>query len=160
MSVREEVVEAVRQRRFDDLEAMVAANSRAIRYLVSLTYQDDVELRRAAARGLALASRHHPRLLGEVVRRLAWAMNDESGTHAVFAPGVLCVIAEECPEILLPVVPDLMRLSGDPGLHDALVEVTRLVAAACPGEAAQRMQEALRSCGQEGERGRQRLGRA
>lgn len=156
MSTREQVVETVRQRRFDELEAIVSKDRRTVRILVGMTYDADRELRGAAARGLALAARHHPVLVGEVVRRLVWAMNDESGTNALYAPETLRAIAEERPEMLVDVLPDLMRLSADPGLHEALVEVARLVGTRCPQQAGQRMQEGLRHCGQGGERGDRR----
>lgn len=128
MGVRERVMEAVRLRRFDDLAAVVAADKRAVRYLVALTYRPEPAVRTTAARGLALASRHHPKLVQEVARRLVWAMNDESGTHALTAPEVLRAIAEESPQLLLPLVPSLLGLTTDPGLREALVEVVRIVA--------------------------------
>ncbi|MEW6338986.1 MAG: hypothetical protein ACOY3Y_14005 [Acidobacteriota bacterium] len=160
MSLREMVAEAVRQRRFDDLESLVEKDSRSVRYLVGLTYQADDEVSDAAARGLALASRHHPGLVREVVRRLVWAMNDESGTYAASAPDVLRRIAEISPEALLPSLPDLMRLTADPGLHDRLVEVSRMVAARFPREAARSVQESLAECGRGGStRESRRLGR-
>jgi hypothetical protein len=145
------VVEAVRQRRFDDLESLVEGDSRSVRYLVGLTYQVDPDVRDSAAHGLALASRHHPELVREVVRRLVWAMNDESGTYAASAPDVLRRIAEISPESLLPSLPDLLRLSADEGLHDRLVELCRLVAARFPGEAARSVQASLNECGRGGQ---------
>ncbi len=150
--MREQVVETVRQRRFDELETMVSRDRKTVRVLVGMTYDADPELRRTAARGLALAARHHPALVGEVIRRLVWAMNDESGTNAQFAPETLLAIAEERPEMLVEVLPDLMRLSADPGLRVTLVEVARLVGARCPQQAGQRMREGLRQCGQGGDR--------
>ncbi len=92
----------------------------AIRYLVGMSYNADPEIRKTATRGIALAARHHPKRVQEVVRRLIWAMNDESATNALTAPEVLEAIAEETPELLLPMVPDLTRLAADPGLHEGL----------------------------------------
>lgn len=152
MRVRERVVETVRQRRFDELALIVAENRGAVRALVGMTYDADPETRQLAARGLALAARHHPALVGEVVRRLVWAMNDESGTNAQFAPETLRAIAEERPEVLVEVLPDLMRLSVDPTLHEALVDLTKVVGARCPDQAARRIQEGLRGCRQRGAR--------
>ena len=60
-------------------------------------------------------------------------MNDESGTHSLTAPGVIRAVAEESPELLLPVVPDLTRLAADEGLHDQLAEILRLLAEKFPG---------------------------
>ncbi len=146
MSARERVAEAVRVRRLDDLEAVVAADKRAVRYLVALTYRPEPAVRATAARGLALASRHHPKLVQEVARRLVWAMNDESGTHALTAPEVLRAIAEESPELLLPLVPSLLSLTADPGLREALVEVVRIVARRDPKSTVTGMVRAISSC--------------
>jgi hypothetical protein len=146
VSARERVAEAVRVRRLDDLEAVVAADKRAVRYLVALTYRPEPAVRATAARGLALASRHHPKLVQEVARRLVWAMNDESGTHALNAPEVLRAIAEESPELLLPLVPSLLSLTGDSGLREALVEVVRIVARHDPKSTVTGMVRAISSC--------------
>lgn len=146
MGVRERVADAVRQSRFDDLAAVVAADKRALRHLLALTYRPEPALRAAAARGLALASRHHPKLVQEVARRLVWAMNDESGTHALTAPEVLRAIAEESPELLLPLVPSLLSLTADPGLREALVDVVRIVAKHDPKATVDGMSRAVTSC--------------
>jgi hypothetical protein len=151
VSVRERVAEAVRLRRFDDLAAVVAADKRAIRHLVALTYRPEPAVRETAARGVALASRHHPKLVQEVARRLIWAMNDESGTHAVTAPEVLRAIAEESPQLLLPLVPSLLGLTADPGLREALVEVVRIVAQNDSKAAVDSMARAITFCEKKGQ---------
>jgi hypothetical protein len=146
VSVRERLVDAARGGRAEELAAAVATDRRALRHLVALTYRPEPEIRAAAARGIALAGRHHPKLVQETARRLVWAMNDESGTHAVTAPEVLRAIAEESPELLLPLVPNLLGLTADPGLREALVEVVRLVARNDPKATAQGMARAITSC--------------
>jgi hypothetical protein len=132
--------EAVRS---GDVEELVAKEPRAVRYLLGLTYHQNEELRKAAARGVAIAARYHPKLVENVVRRLIWAMNDESGTNAVTAPEVLEAIAREQPELLLPVVPDLTRLAADLGLHDGLAKTLHIVADRCPGKVGERLGESL-----------------
>ncbi len=146
MGVRERVMEAVRGHRFDDLAAIVASDKRALRYLVALTYRPEPDVRAAAARAVALASRHHPQLVQEVARRLIWSMNDESGTHALTAPEVLRAIAEESPQLLLPLVPSLLALTADPGLREALVEVVRIVARHDARSAVAGMAKSITSC--------------
>ncbi len=155
MSLREQVTEAVRTRRFDDLAALVASEKSALRHLVALTYRPESDVRAAAARGVALASRHHPQLVQEVARRLVWSMNDESGTYAVTAPEVLRAIAEESPELLLPLVPSLLSLTADPGLREGLVEVVRIVARHDPKAAVSGMTKAIASCGGKGRNARE-----
>ena len=114
-----------------------------MRYLVGLTYRPEPEIRANACRGVALAARYHPDLVQQVTRRLIWAMNDESGTNALTAPEVVKAIADERPEILLPLVPDLTRLSIDEGLRDTLAEVLQILADAFPGEVGRGIQDSL-----------------
>ena len=126
------------------MEELVAEEPRAVRHLLGLTYHPESTKRNVAAQGLALASRYHPRLVQEVVRRLIWAMNDESGTNALTAPEVIQAIADEKPELLLPVVPDLTRLAGDPGLHEGLSAALRTVSKKCPGQVGESLSRSLR----------------
>ncbi len=144
MSLRTQVQEAVERRRLDELETLVAGEPRAVRYLVALSYQPDTTVRETACKGIGLAGRHHPKLVRKVIRRLVWAMNDESGTNAVTAPAVLKAIANEQPELLLPMVPDLIRLSTDQGLNEDLVETLRTIADRCPGEIGPMIGQSLR----------------
>lgn len=146
MTLRERVGGAVEQYLGGDeaaLEALVSEESGAVRFLVGMTYREDRPRRRAGARGLALAARYHPKLIGEVIRRLVWAMNDESGTNGLTAPEVLLAIAEEKPELLLPVVPDLTRLSTDAGLQEGLHQTLERLSTACPGEVGDRIARSL-----------------
>lgn len=146
MTLRERVGGAVDQwigGREAPLEMLVAEHSAAVRYLLGMTYSSEAPRRKAGARGLALAARYHPRLIREVIRRLVWAMNDESGTNALTAPDVLLAIAEESPELLLPVVPDLTRLSTDTGLQVGLRRTLERLSAACPGQVGEQIAQSL-----------------
>lgn len=144
-SLRQQVREAVSRGDLAAVEAAVAAEPKVVRFLLGLSYHHDRQLRATAARGLAVAARYHPDLIQNVVRRLVWAMNDESGTNAETAPLVIEQIARERPELLVPMVPDLVRLSADLNLYDGLSEALRTVARACPGEVGRSMTESLRA---------------
>lgn len=147
MRLREQVKAAIEKGQEGDwsaMEVMVSEEPRAVRHLLGMTYHPEPDKRNVAARGLALASRYHPQLVGEVVRRLVWAMNDESGTNALTAPEVIRAIAEEQPEILIPMVADLTRLAGDPGLQDGLSAALRTVSARCPGKVGEKLSSSLR----------------
>jgi len=133
VSLRVQVRDLVARGETEKLGALVADEPRAIRHLVGLTYQDDEKTRAVACRAIGRASRHHPDLVQQVVRRLIWAMNDESGTNSLTAPEVVKAVAEESPELLLPLVPDLTRLAADEGLHERLAEVLRMLAEKFPG---------------------------
>jgi hypothetical protein len=143
LALRDRVEDAVAGNRLDEIDELVAREPRAVRYLVGLTYRPDAEMRRVASRGIALAARHHPALVESVIRRLVWAMNDESGTNAVTAPEVLRAIADERPELLLPVVPDLTRLAADQSLKEVLAETLGKVAERCPGKVGQAIESSL-----------------
>jgi hypothetical protein len=133
MNLRAQVQELVANGDSERLGALVAEEPRAIRHLVGCTYQADEKIRGIACQAIGRAARHHPDLVQQVVRRLVWAMNDESGTHSLTAPEVVKAVAVECPELLLPVVPDLTRLAADEGLHERLAEVLGLLAEKFPG---------------------------
>ncbi|MFH1132068.1 MAG: hypothetical protein V1754_12080 [Pseudomonadota bacterium] len=143
MSLRTDIHEAVRQQKYADLETLVARDARAVRYLVGLSYSADEAIRGTAVKGIVFAARQHPKLVQNVVRRLVWAMNDESGTNALTAPEVICALAEEQPELLLPMVPDLVRLAGDEGLHEGLAKALRMIADRFPGQVGERLGKKL-----------------
>jgi hypothetical protein len=132
-----------------ELEELVETEPRAIRYLLGMSYHSDPEIRKTAARGIALAARHHPKLVESVVRRLIWAMNDEAATNALTAPEVLFAVANEKPEVLLPMVPDMTRLAADPGLHAGLAKTLQTIATRCPGKVGASLSRSLNECREE-----------
>jgi hypothetical protein len=137
---------AVERNDLAEVERLVAADRRLVRSLLGLTYSADPAVRETAADGIARAAEHHPALVTEVLRRLIWAMNDESGTNAVHAPLVIRRIAETVPRLLVGMVPDLLRLTADPGLRDELVAAVRKVAEALPAQAAGALRGGLGKC--------------
>jgi hypothetical protein len=143
MSLKERVMELVDGEEEDRLNELVADEPRALRYLVGISYQTDPGASSLACRAIGRAARHHPDLVQQIVRRLVWAMNDESGTNALTAPAVVRAVAERKPELLLPLVPDLTRLAADEGLHDRLAEVLRLLAEKFPGSVGRSIEDSL-----------------
>ena len=143
MSLREELRAAVRSGRRETIEVLVAANPRAIRLLLGMTYDLEPAVRELACWGVGLAGRLFPELAERVIRRLIWSMNDESGAFGDNAPGVLQAIARENPDLLLPVVPDLVRLSEDETLHDGLADVLCVVVHSRPGRLGGALTETL-----------------
>ena len=59
------------------------------------------------------------------------------------APEVLLAIADENPELLTPVAPDLVRLSADTSLNQGLCDTLRRIAKRCPGAIGQGMTRTL-----------------
>jgi len=151
LSFRSDIRSAVEEARFDDLDALLAEDSGAVRHLLGLTYAADPKVSHAAARGLAIAARHHPGLVQNTLRRLLWAMNDESATNAVTAPRVFEAIAEEHPQLLLPLIPDLMRLRTDETLRDGIQRALTLVAGSCPDSVPDSLRAQLRAHEAKGE---------
>lgn len=143
MSLRDQARQAAMAESLDELEQLVAAEPRVVRHLLGFTYQPDEPLASRAARGIALAAHHHRELIETLVRRLIWAMNEESGGNALTAPRVIRALAIECPELLVPVVPDLIRLSQDAGLREGLQESLRMIVEQCPGMVGKHLQDSL-----------------
>lgn len=143
MSLKARTYAAVLNGSDDELKSLVSEEPGAVRHALGLTYHEECGIRRQAARAVALASRRHPVMVQNVIRRLVWAMNDESGTNATTAPEVLQAIADEMPELLLPMLPDLVRLSADTKLREGLATTLRTVSRRCPGEIGRQMAESL-----------------
>ena len=70
-------------------------------------------------------------------------MNDESGTNALTAPAVVLAVAEENPTLLVPVIPDLVRLSADEDLRPDLASALSIVVDRCPGELGRSLTDAV-----------------
>jgi len=132
VNLRAKVQATIRGQDTTAIDAFVAGDARVLRHLISMTYDEDADLRTSAARAIALAARHHPQQVSEWVRRLVWAMNDESGTNGQTAPEVIQAIAMEQPCLLLPMLPDLVRLAADKELRPLLISAVRLVTRQCP----------------------------
>ena len=143
MSQRDDVKWLVEQDKRVDLDELIAEDPRAVRYVLSLTYRPEPEIRARAARGIGVAARHHPDLVEQIVRRLIWAMNDESGTNALTVPEVLQAVADERPDLLVSFVPDLTRLAADEGLKEGLTGVLETVVTRCPGSVGRSIQDSL-----------------
>ena len=81
MSLKAQVQELVAQGDVERLNALVAEESRAIRYLVGCSYREEEETRQIACQALGRASRHHPDLIhstGRIVRIPAVRLSMES----------------------------------------------------------------------------------
>jgi len=143
VSLRRQVKEAVEEGNLAMVEELMVGDRRAVRHVLGHTYRPDEDVRRHACRAIALAGRHYKKLVRGIIRRLVWAMNEESATNALTAPQVIEAIAEEDPELLLPMVPDLCRLAADDGLNEGLSAALTIVQERCPGRVGELMQKSL-----------------
>lgn len=148
--LRERVRQAVRAGDLEAIERLVSRDAHAVRHLVAMTHQIDDAVRRTACKGVGLAARFHPEMMESVIRRLIWSMNEESGANGLTAPQVLEAIARERPELILPVVPDMVRLSADDNLHDGLADALCVVVHSLPGKVGEIMSSRLRKRIEEG----------
>jgi hypothetical protein len=140
VSVKQRIEQACLREDLVTICAVITEKPTALRHLASLTYHADDTVRTSAIRGVAQVAQHLPKKVQEMARRLVWAMNDESGTNAQTAPEVLQAIAEAKPELLLPMVPDLLRLAAeDKTLRPGLAATLKKVARGCPGEVGARL---------------------
>ena len=143
MSLRERVQKVIETGAEDEVEKLVASDSRSVRYFLGLSYRPEHESRGLAARAMAAAARHHPDLSQEMIRRLIWAMNDDSGTNALSATEVVQAVADERPELLIPLMADIIRLSLDDGLRDGLLRAACTVRSRCPDRISRDIDAAL-----------------
>jgi hypothetical protein len=143
LSFRDQMQIAVTKADLDAIERLASEQPRSIRYLVSLMYRPDEGARTVGAKGIARAARHHPKIVKEIITRLVWAMSEGANTYAPAAPEVLSAIADENPELLVPVTSDLIRLSKDTSLNQGLCDTLRRVAERCPGTVGQEMTKSL-----------------
>ncbi len=133
MGLKERVMELLSAGCGDELAGLVAENPRAVRHLVGRLWDPDPGIRNAAARALGEAGARHPELGSDVVRRLLWALNDESGADG--RPGLLGLgwLGRVSPDLLEPHVPALVSMAWDRGLRVRLLEALCLMAEGSPG---------------------------
>ena len=130
MGLREEVMEVLRAGDTTRVEQVAVSDRRAIRHLVGRLWDQDCEVRRAACIGVGAAAAAHPDVGLDVIRRLMWALNDESATNGVYGIAALGEIGARDPELIEPFVGPLASFSWDDGLRveilKALVRIARV----------------------------------
>jgi HEAT repeat protein len=114
------------------MAAIVAGEPKAVRHLVARLWDKDEQVRARAVRGLGEAAARHPWVGLETVRRLRWALNDESATNGGPALAGLGEIGRRAPQIVAPHVPALVALVTDEGLRKEVLHALAAVASAAP----------------------------
>lgn len=112
----------LQQQKVSALASLVAGDRRAVRHLVGRLWDPNEEIRAVAAAALGAAATAHPELGVDVVRRLIWGLNDESGTNGVYGVPALGEIGREAPELFEPFVSPLMSFAEDAGLRIPIIE--------------------------------------
>ena len=132
MSLRKEVRELLRQGREDAVAELATANPRALPPLMGRLWDPDAEIRQRAARVVGQTAAARPDLGVEIIRRLMWALNDESATNGVDGIPALGEIGRRAPEMLAPFVPSLVSMTADSGLRLELLRALISTAESAP----------------------------
>jgi len=122
----------LRQGREQTLTELALADSRALRPLVGRLWDSDPTIRRRAARVLGEAATMHEGLGLEIIRRLVWALNDESGTNGVYGIPALGEIGRRAPGLLAAHVPVLVSICDDDGLRLEVLRALVAIAESAP----------------------------
>ncbi len=115
------------------LVAAVAGDVRVGRLLVARLWDVDRHVAERASRGLGEYAARWPEATREIVRRLLWALNDESGTNGAPALAALGEIGRRAPDLIAPYVPALVETVDDAGLRLDLLQALTAIAATAPG---------------------------
>lgn len=126
------ILDLLRRGREEEAAELAAADPRALRPLMGRLWDPDPEVRRRAAAAIGRSAAANPERGLEMVRRLMWALNDESATNGVHGIAGLGEIGHRCPRLLAPFVPALVAMAGDDGLRLELLRALGRVAEADP----------------------------
>jgi hypothetical protein len=133
MRRKEKVMELLRQGREQELADLVAADRTALRPLLGRLWDPRDEIRRRAAAAVGSAAASHPDLGLEIIRRLVWALNDESATNGVYGIPALGEIGRRDPRLLEPFLAGLAAQAWDPGLRPEILRAMTVIAGTAPG---------------------------
>lgn len=111
---------------------LAIAEPRALAPLVARLWDPAPEIRRGAAGAIGRSAAAHPARGLEVVRRLMWALNDESATNGAYGIPALGEIGHRCPEMMTTFVPSLALMSRDDGIRLELLKAFGRIAESDP----------------------------
>lgn len=109
------------------IETLIAQRPSAMRHILGRLWDEDPELRHNAALAIGRAAAQNPDLCLELLRRFAWALNDESATHGVAVIPALGAIAVEAPEIARPFIGQIVGALDDPGLRSSALGALKFI---------------------------------
>jgi hypothetical protein len=132
MGLKGEVMELLRQKDAEGLERLVAVNPRAVRPLVGRLWDVDADMRRLAAQALGEAAARHPDLGRELLRRLLWALNDESATNGKYALPAIGEIGRRSPRIAAPFIGPMVSYMWDDNLRLGILRALCRIAETSP----------------------------
>jgi hypothetical protein len=132
MGLRSEIVQLMRTGDVTGLERLAAADRRVMRHLIGRLWDPDESIRESAARGVGAAAVAHRDLGLDVLRRLLWALNDESATNGAYAVAAIGEIGSRDPELVEPFVGPLASYAWDDGLRGEILKALARIAEGSP----------------------------
>jgi hypothetical protein len=137
MGLKEKIVELIGRGDSKGLESLATAEPRAVRHLLGRLWDADDEVRGLAARALGASAAAHPELGTEVVRRLIWALNDESAMNGFSGLAALGEIGFSAPEVMAPFIGPMTSFLWDDGLRLEILRALARVAKVQPAAVAE-----------------------
>ncbi len=110
-------MEALSRRDREGLRRLAVTEPRALPHLVGRLWDPDPAVRELAAEALGEGAAAHPERGREILRRLSWALCDESGTWGGPAIAGIREIARRAPELAAPFLGALVWSLEEPALE-------------------------------------------
>ena len=132
MGLKGRVMELLRAGDEQALGALAASQPQAVRFLLGRLWDPDGEIRRRSARAIGVAAAAHREIGADLLRRLMWALNDESATNGTFGIPALAEIGFNDPKLVEPFIAPLASLSWDDGIRLEIIHALTRIAEAAP----------------------------
>ena len=132
MGLKGRVMELLRVGDEQTLGALATREPKATRYLLGRLWDPDGAVRQCAARSLGKVAASHPEIGIDLLRRLFWALNDESATNGLYGIPAVAEIGFHDPELVSPFIAPLASLSWDDGLRLEIIRALTRIAEAAP----------------------------
>ena len=132
MGLKGRVMELLRVGDEQNLGALAAHEPRATRFLLGRVWDSDEVLRGRAARALGVVAAARPEMGADLIRRLMWALNDESATNGFYGIPAVAEIGFNDAELVAPFIAPRASLSWDDGLRREIIRALTRIAEAAP----------------------------
>ncbi len=130
MARNAEIEKLLRNEDYDSLEKMLTEKPQLVRRLIGYLYDPDESLRTSAARSFGIAAKILPMdKLKDLIRRMMWMLNDESGSSCWHVPYALGEIGYTNYEAIKDFLGCLEHYTKDPdhtlskGVKDAFARI-------------------------------------
>ncbi|MFC1553998.1 DVU0298 family protein [candidate division KSB1 bacterium] len=124
---REELKIYLIENKFEIIEKELEQNPQLIRKFFGFLYDPDKAIRNSAAKVFGIAAKYmQEESLKDLIRRMMWMLNDESGSCCWHVPYAIGEIGKEKPYIIESFIPQLEYYAKDPdatlrnGVQEAL----------------------------------------